>query len=534
MFLKASLKEYQLPLSESGNRSAHTRNVYNSMLKQYMEKSMLRNFFNRAVKNSFDNLTSIEASVASNKPVQMTKKRSPSKAYLKSVQHQISNQTQYRLPDAFVNIYEDLKEAKKEAAALRKLKKTEWDLKKIIGLNADDDVPSWSKSSSRLLKKKSTSEQNEKNAEEKYSDKDIKQNWKTLMHFSKRTWSKSTRPPIPQHEINSEKMEQFFIGRSDIKNKKVYFIVSSNIIPRDQKSFVFEDSFFAKMAYNTEYDIPQHSINKLNEVVRDAKNYVIGWIQPCVIDGVKMWRGKKRIGSHTDPQNIDWIKDSFLPAFKPFYDECLDDNNIGKHLPVPNGKRTFEIADASDQCKVIPVEFKTEFSVPFTFDNDAYCAFGNMANALSICEDNMAARFFFANRHKHMPLLTQEYPELKLNLNGNQFHCALQIVRHMFKYNIKRLENTHEPWKDVDTESNVVKYVEIEQQNAAFSHVVCIFKNFIYDGSLTRAITLSYESMLWLCHNEQFYLKCYTIEPCKKVKRALQSKKNPIAKKTKK
>ena len=171
-------------------------------------------------------------------------------------------------------------------------------MKKIIGLNADEEVSSWSKSSPRLPKQKSNKRANPKEKEEKYSVKEIKRNWITLVHFSKRIWSKTTRPPITQQETNSEKMEQFYIGCSDIMNRKVYFKVSSNIIPKYQKSFLFQDSFFAKMAYNTEYDIPQYSIDKLNEAVCDAKNYVIGWMQPCIIDGVKMWKGKRRIGSH--------------------------------------------------------------------------------------------------------------------------------------------------------------------------------------------------------------------------------------------
>ena len=236
-----------------------------------------------------------------------------------------------------------------------------------------------------------------------------------------------------------------------------------------------------------------------------------------------MWKGKRKIGSHTDPQNLEWLKASFLPKFKPFYDECMDDNNLGKHLKLPSGKKTFDIADPMEEVSKIPSSILTEYSVPYTFGYDAYCAFGNMANAMHIYGDNKAARFFFSNRHKHMPLIQQEYPELQMNLTGNQFLSALQIARHMFSYTIKKLEYQHDPCNDSTNESSVVKYVEIERSDAAYSHVVCIHNNFIVDGSLNKVLHLSKQSMLWLCNNEEYYLKCYTIVPSKKVKRALST-----------
>ena len=517
MYLKASLEEYRLPYCETGQRARHTRNIFMSMLKEYLDKNMLQRFFERAVKNSFNNLTSIATSIENDNQA-ATLRRSAGT---------------YELPEYFKNIYKDLTTAKANMKKLSKSKKHEWDLKKIIGLQPNESIESYSKSPSRATPSKSKKKKTAKSKEETYSDKDIKRNWKTLMHFSKRTWNQSSKPPIPQHEIDSESLEQFFVGRSDIKGKKIYFIVSSNIIPRDQKSFVFQDSFFARMAYNTEYDIPQYSIDKLNEAIRDAPNYVIVSIQPCIIDGVKMWKGKRKIGSHTEPQSLEWLKSSFLPKFKSFYEDCMDDGNIGKHLKLPSGKKTFDIADPTEQLKEIPPDILTDFSVPFTFGDDAYCAFGNMANAMHIFGDKKAARFFFSNRHKHMPLLQQEYPEVQMNLTGNQFLSALQIVRHMFKYSVKKLEYQHDPCNDDTNDLNVVKYVEIERKDAVYSHVICIHNDFIVDGSLNKVLHLSKESLLWLCDNEEYYLKCYTIEPSKKVKRALASTEQSSSKKQK-
>ena len=236
-----------------------------------------------------------------------------------------------------------------------------------------------------------------KEKEEKYRDKDIKLNWKTLMHFSKNTWKSNKQLPLNKELIDAEKLDQFFIGRSDIDEKKIYFIVSTNIIPTDQPSYIFQDSFFATMVYNTEYEIPQYSIEKLHEAVRDAGNYIITHIQPAMIDGIKMWKGKYKNGSHTPPQSIDWISSSFLPQFQPYYNRLMNDSNIGKHLKIPSGKTRMEFNDKTNENDNDMSLFATNIDVGFCFDSDAFCAFGNMANAMHIMGDDKAARFFFSH-----------------------------------------------------------------------------------------------------------------------------------------
>ena len=75
-----------------------------------------------------------------------------------------------------------------------------------------------------------------------------------------------------------------------------------------------------------------------------------------------------------------------------------------KTLKVTIWEKTFEIADSMEQLKEIPPYLLTDYSAHYTFGDDTYCVFGNMANAMHFCGDNRAARFSFSNRHKHMPM----------------------------------------------------------------------------------------------------------------------------------
>ena len=363
-----------------------------------------------------------------------------------------------------------------------------------------------------------------------YRDQDIKLNWKTLMLFSNHTWLEGKSTPVPISEIKKEGKPYFYIGRSDIKGERVYFLVSKNIIPTDQNSHIFDNKFFMSMGYNTEYPIPQSSVEKLQEIVRDAPLYVINKIQPVIIDGEKKWKGKRRNGSHTEPQPLDWIRDSFMPQFENFYNRCLDDKNINKYLPLPAGKRVKKVMLEDrehydeENSVVIPECYCTETDVPYCFDTEAFCAFGNMANALQILGDDMGTNFFFINRHKNMTSIQEQYPNINFSVNGNQFLCALQIVREAFKYTIKNLGHNYKPWCDDNMDDGVVKYVQIHAIDAMYTHVICIYKNYIYDGTFRKCIQLSEDSMRWLAKEDTFHLQCYSIEPTKKLKRALHSK----------
>ena len=202
----------------------------------------------------------------------------------------------------------------------------------------------------------------------------------------------------------------------------------------------------------------------------------------------------------------------------------MDDKNITKHLKIPAGKRKMEFDDKMQENHNNMSSFATNIDVGFCFDSDAFCAFGNMANAMHIMGDEKAARFFFSHRHKNMALLQDEYQDMKMKLSGNQFAGALQIVRSVFKYTIRNLGHEHEPWKNINDDEGVIKYVEMQEEDNVFTHVVCIHNGLIYDGCFKKALKLSRESMLWLCNDKEFYMKCYSIEASPKLKRALNAK----------
>ena len=51
--------------------------------------------------------------------------------------------------------------------------------------------------------------------------------------------------------------------------------------------------------------------------------------------------------------------------------------------------------------------------------------------------------------------------------------------------------------------------------------MVCIHKGHIYDGTFRKYMKLSKQAMVWLAKDETFHLKCFALEPSKKLKRAL-------------
>ena len=104
MYSKAANREYTLPLAEADDRAAHTRNVFMSMLKEYMKKNMLKKFFERAIKNSFDNLTRIADSIENDNQAAIVRRSAGT----------------YQLPEHFKNIYKDLTTAKEDMANLAK------------------------------------------------------------------------------------------------------------------------------------------------------------------------------------------------------------------------------------------------------------------------------------------------------------------------------------------------------------------------------------------------------------------------------
>ena len=68
------------------------------------------------------------------------------------------------------------------------------------------------------------------------------------MCLNTKTWDKAKSPPVPLIELNEDDQILFYIGTSEINNHKVYFVVSSNIIPDEQGSYIFSNNFIGLMA----------------------------------------------------------------------------------------------------------------------------------------------------------------------------------------------------------------------------------------------------------------------------------------------
>ena len=104
------------------------------------------------------------------------------------------------------------------------------------------------------------------------------------------------------------------------------------------------------------------------------------------------------------------------------------------------------------------------------------------------------SRNFFVNRNQEIDLLLQDHSEIKINERENKFLAVLQIVRQLFRYNVRSLGN-HKRWKNLDLKRNVLKYIEIYGYNTMSTHTVCVYNGIIYDGTFQHAIKLTKESL---------------------------------------
>ena len=323
-----------------------------------------------------------------------------------------------------------------------------------------------------------------KNNEFPYTENDLKLHWKTLMCFCKREWKGGKGYPLPRKEIESDKRDFYYIGRSDIDGKKVYFSVSEYIIPSDKDSHIFPNSFFAKMLNNMEYEIPQSSTDELFLIVQCAIRNSIECIIPTMVDGKKMWKCKHKGGHYSENQSKEWIDENFREDFEDTYEQLVSDEYLEKKIPCPAGKPDDERKD--DEGKDgIPKHFLANGKVKYCFGDSAYCAFGNMANAMHLLKDDKAASFFFLNRFKKVADLLDSYttlPEDRRNIN--RFVTAIRIVREKFGYTTKALEMRHEPWILNKDNENKVMYMEIQAYENPVRHVTCIYNGLIYDGAL--------------------------------------------------
>ena len=207
--------------------------------------------------------------------------------------------------------------------------------------------------------------------------------------------------------------------------------------------------------------------------------------------------------------------------FKDTYKKLVSDRLVGKKIPCPADKSDDE-EENIQAITNIPAHFHARGKVKFCFGESAYCAFGNMANALHLLKDDKAASFFFMNRLKKTADLLERYSTLPVEQrNVNEFVAALRILRDKFDYTTKVLEMNHQPWILYDDEKHLVKYMEFQAYESAVRHVICIFNGKIYDGVLGQPIKVSKDSMQWLSGDENFLMKTYVIEPSSKLKKKL-------------
>ena len=527
-FLKAVLQEYELDAIEHKKRSMYTRDVFNVYFRQYLQLPMLKRYQQRAVRGSAKQLGCIEDKIEKRKNRSVTKKRNPSKLVLSLTTKEVL----YELPQDFKDIYAEERGCKKKVIDQKKEL-----MKEVIGMKGvpDKEIPSFSKHKPIQYKKRrqpvtKTTKKQIYRVSDKYTDDEIKLNWTTLLCMNVNTWDSSKKPPISWSEINEDGRKIIYIGKSDIEGKSVPFIVSKHMIPTKPGGPIFDDDFIADMAFNIEYPIPKLAKDRLAEAVVDAPGYVISGIETSYVKGKKVWRGKYVNGTFTEPQDEKWIKRSFKKDFKWYYDMLKnDESKVGKVEKIPAGKASNELTCnmSSDivEHKFIPKHYQTSVSVQFYFDTKAVCAFGNMANAMHLFGDEIAARFFFENRLKSVGTIMKDYPNISSSVTGNLFMTAVILARHKFGYNLRMLGN-HEPWKNTQVDHGIIKMVEIHSANATVTHAVCIKNNLVYDGSYRNCLKLSKDCISWLCDDEHFFLKCYSLEPKKNLKRHLSSETN--------
>ena len=331
------------------------------------------------------------------------------------------------------------------------------------------------------------------------------------MFFSKRDW-KGSRFPLPKRQINKDNREMFYIGRSDIDKKKVYFIVSGHIIPDDRDSHVFPNSFFRQMVYNKEYDIPQESKDILFQNVQYTIRNKIEYIYPSIVNETKQWQCKLKGGRLLQPKSLQWIQDNFQKDFEETYEQLISDEFIDKPIPCPES--IGESIVTMEKTKVpIPFNMRGDMEVKYCFGEKDCCAFGNMANAMYLRNDSKASSFFFSNRFQTVSDMNELYtPSEGKQTNFNAFQTAIRIVREKFGYVTKALDMYHQPWLDTMENTDVVKYIEMQGFECASTHVICVYNGHIYDGALGTSVKLSRDSMKWIIGDDNFALKCYAIE----------------------
>ena len=475
---KAILADYNVPKTDLQNTMIRTNQVYVSLFEVYLDRDMYPKFLERALRGSVSSLI-------------MFKK-------------------EMDFPPGFVQFME------KHHTKTDYITHEKAIVEKIIGPTRPR---SWKEDGKPTKRFRKTTEKEKltRKKEFRYSASALKTNWKTIMPYNESTWHPKRKKPHCAINVIIEPGEIHYIGRADIKNDKVYFFVHDDMIT-DEKP-VFTQKWLKQLVENVEHDITEQQQKTLIRQVRLFKGHVIDYVKLVEIEnGVHKHVGKQNNG-HFDDLTQEWIDENFKVRFPIFYGKIMDEKHIGVLEPTPSGAIDVDESDSSGE-EDMPNEFATDGSAHYRIENTNVCAFGNMANALALLNDNIASQFFFDNRDGDIDTLRDKHTKTENKVPINMFHLARDIVRHQFGYGLKYVKH-HDLIELAEKHKNDMIYVEIHAVQTAFQHVVCIKGNIIYDGCLETALKCSEEAVQWLIKEEHYNFIAYIIEVTKKVQRRI-------------
>ena len=197
----------------------------------------------------------------------------------------------------------------------------------------------------------------------------------------------------------------------------------------------------------------------------------------------------------------------------------MDKKHVEKSFSVPSG--AIEIDDSDSDDDDIPKAFRGDKSVKYIFENKAFGAFVNMANALSFFGDDMASDFFFNHHENNLDEMKQKYTKKGTEVSFNSFHVAMEIVRQQFKYQLRFVKH-HDLMNVVEKYKNDVLYVQLHPVSSAFTHVICITNKQIVDGTFSKTLTCTDKAIQWVLKDNHYNFIAYCIEITSKVWRILK------------
>ena len=485
---KASLQDYLIPKKDRESVMVRTHNLYSSFYDAY--GSTFPKFFERALRGSADSLMVFHDS--------------------KDIEY----------PEELRKFLE-----KHQTKRLKYIDTEQKIVDKVIGPHRPK---SWTEPQKPLKRRRQSdgSTGNSKRKEDQFSETEIKGNWVTLMKYHPDTWRPHLDKPHCVNNVILEDRDFHYIGRSDVEDEKVYFLVSDDMIPPGkEKQPLFNMSWLNQMEYNEEYEIEDTAKNRLLKMVRYLNGFAIEEIElVSVTNGKRKFRGKQENGHWDENLDQSWINFNFRTRFSSYYKQIMDIANIGKSFKIPSGAIEKDDSDSDDDDN-IPQEFQGSETVQYEFENKSACAFGNMANALGFFGDDKASEFFY--NHREHDLEEMRNLHIKSGKEGtfNGFHLAREIVRQKFRYQVRFLKN-HNLMEIVEKYPNDVLYVQLHPVSTAFTHVICILDKEIVDGTFSKTIKCNNRSIQWLIKDEHYNFIAYRIELTSKVRRIL---KNPTS-----